>query len=209
MSIDINEAKISKQIAQANLERLRRQLPHKLAEREDKLFKKFRKDLADPIRKLKKLYIFMDELYAIVAKFTPCKLGCSACCYYPISISEIEIGYIEQSHGIERTTLKALSPHSDTPCPFLTNNSCSIYETRPFVCRRHISLDKSSTWCQLDVCDKIELPQVVFSEVAKTYEQIVSESDSPSWIDIREAFNPFPIDPWVNSAFPTCSARLT
>lgn len=189
MSLYMKEAEISKQIAKAKIERFRRQFPRKLAEMENKLFKKFQKDLSDPIRKLKKLYNFMDELYAVVAKFAPCTLGCCACCYYPISISEIEINYIEQSHGIKHTSQKTLSPQSDTPCPFLTNNACSIYERRPFVCRRHISLDKNSTWCQPDVCDKIELPRIAFTEVAKTYEQIVLDSGSARWIDIREAFN--------------------
>lgn len=35
------------------------------------------------------------------------------------------------------------------PCPFLIENSCSIYDVRPLVCRSHIELD-SSIHCKKD-----------------------------------------------------------
>jgi Fe-S-cluster containining protein len=170
------------------LQLLQRQLPHKLHIREQNLFKNFKKDPSAPITKLKRLYAFLDDLYEFVNKYTPCKIGCSACCYIPVSISGLEIEYIEQTSGIKRISGQTMAFSELQVCPFLENNSCGIYKERPFVCRRHITLDKNSRWCQIDVCQMIELPLLRFSEVEKTYEQIVHDSRLAKWIDIREIF---------------------
>lgn len=37
--------------------------------------------------------------------------------------------------------------HNHNPCPFLVDNSCSIYEVRPFVCANYLSVTPPE-WCQ-------------------------------------------------------------
>ena len=39
----------------------------------------------------------------------------------------------------------------DTPCPFLIEGECSVYEHRPFACRKHHSLDVDALFCRLDL----------------------------------------------------------
>jgi uncharacterized protein len=63
-------------------------------------------------------------------------LRCGQCCR--VLIIEIEQADIDR----EKSLKKYATPFGDngtymlqTPCPFLQNNMCSIYETRPDVCR--------------------------------------------------------------------------
>ena len=35
----------------------------------------------------------------------------------------------------------------ETPCPFLVNDACSIYEHRPFVCRNYVNMDQDPLLC--------------------------------------------------------------
>lgn len=185
----MTELEISQQIARDRIKEIERQLPRKLMIREKNLVKNFRKKHETPIAKLQKLYFFMDELYDFVAKFTPCKLGCTACCHIPVYISGLDIEYIEQATGIKRMSGFPVSLSNEaTGCPFLLNNSCTIYAVRPYVCRSHFAFDKNSGWCQIDVCHKVNLSGLRFSEVKKTYEEIVFESGLEKWVDIREIF---------------------
>lgn len=185
----MTELEISQQIARDKVEQVKRQLPHKLMIREKNLFKNFKKKYAPPIAKLQKLYSFMDELYAFVAKFTPCKLGCTACCHIPVSISGIEIEYVEQASGIRRMSgLPVTLSNEATRCPFLLNNLCSVYAARPYVCRSHVTFDKNSRWCQIDVCHNVKLSELRFSEVERIYEEIIFESRLEKWVDIRKVF---------------------
>lgn len=92
------------------------------------------------------------DLYEKVARFeqelgheakakSQCKNGCSKCCYTDISVFEIE------AHNI-RSWFKTLSParqdeikslwklpRTEGSCTFLRNESCTIYEARPLICR--------------------------------------------------------------------------
>lgn len=92
------------------------------------------------------------DLYEKVARFetdlghdakakSQCKNGCSKCCYTDISVFEIEASNI-------RTWFHSLSPErqieirnlwklsrTEGSCAFLRNESCTIYEARPLICR--------------------------------------------------------------------------
>jgi Fe-S-cluster containining protein len=88
-----------------------------------------------------------------------CRSGCDACCHVPVGVQAHEVliaanyvqthfspteldalivrvaGYREAFEGrsnAERTALK-------TPCAFLRDGACSIYEARPEACRSHHS----------------------------------------------------------------------
>lgn len=84
-----------------------------------------------------------------------CKKGCSACCHMEVEVTSYETGIlkavVEGGHKIDRERLlrqslrsvqdsvwKQGTRNSDNRCVFLNQEgSCSIYEHRPVMCRRH------------------------------------------------------------------------
>ena len=88
-----------------------------------------------------------------------CKEGCDICCrvnkdipVYPIELVGIYWFSNEKAGQSVRETLKKqlLSHTKSDPCPFLINNSCSIYIVRPASCRQFGVFNKP--------CDKGEDP---------------------------------------------------
>jgi hypothetical protein len=184
--MNLDEEKIS---AQENFKRLVNDMPSWLAKKEDKFAEKLILSKINPIRKLESLYGVMRELYDFSAKYTPCKKGCSACCHYNVTISEVEISFIEKYTRKKRN--KQYIPHRNfhgSPCPFLVNGACTIYDVRPFVCRRHVALTKSNAWCQPSVSNDETFPLLNFTSIDQAYDQIRIESKSLALVDIREVF---------------------
>jgi len=80
-----------------------------------------------------------------------CSEGCGACCkthadipVYPLELAGIYWYTIEKMKGQVRTVLvEQLAGHAGKPpCPFLINNTCSIYPIRPVACRQFIVFTK-------------------------------------------------------------------
>lgn len=183
----IDEEKIA---ARLNYDRLVAAIPKRLSEREDSFGDKIKNSKLSPIKKLEALYIFMDELYEFVSKFTPCKKTCSSCCHYKVNVSEIEIAFIE-SHSKKRREKKFL-PEWDfhgSPCPFLENDKCSIYSARPFVCRRHVVFTNDNTWCHSNVSNSEEFTLLKFTGIDSAFDHIRIESESFGMYDIRQVFD--------------------
>lgn len=95
---------------------------------------------------------FFDQCFKKYQKEFSCKLGCDQCCHVTLSVSAIEANAIkdwfdqldqeiknnlqeiwqgEQSKG------KDLAENLVSPCVFLYEGKCSIYENRPIICRSH------------------------------------------------------------------------
>lgn len=185
----ITEAHRSQKNAEANFVRIARALPESLARREETLLDAFADLDEAPLERLQRLYTFMEELYRFADKHTPCQRGCDACCHYAVSVSELEVQFIESRTSRQRgPTLKQIDQPHGTPCPFLRGGECSVYSSRPFACRRHVTLDDDARWCAVDVCHDIELPQLNFSEVISVYEKIVEDARSQH-ADIRGWFD--------------------
>ncbi len=88
-----------------------------------------------------------------------CKNGCAFCCHQPVFAVSHEMLYLKdyitqrvpkdnQKNFIDRSRDKSLLTLNKTieeqqrisfPCPFLENNSCSVYEARPMACRIYLS----------------------------------------------------------------------
>ena len=112
-------------------------------------------------RKVIRLRRIADEAAKVIAPFTPCSKGCSACCHNPAIISEFEAMLIAQSTGTPAATPERVfdptaaaetrreyhSHHAGVACSFLKDGLCSIYAQRPTVCRVQHSLDDSATGC--------------------------------------------------------------
>lgn len=113
-------------------------------------------------RKIKmfKLMELMSDTRAIIAPLTACQSGCSTCCYQQVLMSQTEADVI--GHKIGKTA-KQLRPGykepgirhfgRDTPCGFLVDSKCSIYDARPMVCRNMVSWDIDSLLCGFENWD--------------------------------------------------------
>lgn len=165
-------------------------IPKQLEKKEAELFDWYVRLKGNPLTKLRALFDFMTALYGAVARYTPCKKGCTVCCHYPVSITELEMEFIERGVGIKRAKHILKTAHqNDAPCPFLRNNTCSIYEHRPFVCRRHVTLTETPHWCHPDRAYTEEFPLLKFSEVDRVFDALVRETGATAFCDIREAFS--------------------
>lgn len=163
-------------------------IPQKLVEKEDHFLDRVRNAKVGPYKKLLMLYDLMDQLSAAMSPAMPCKKGCSSCCHYNVSVSEIEVAYIEQASKTKRA--KRLAPAKEfhgTPCTFLKNGACSIYSARPFVCRRHNALTQNAYWCHPDRSD-LSFPLIGFTNIDGAFDHIRKESGSVEPKDIRQYF---------------------
>lgn len=89
----------------------------------------------------KKVAQFETQLSDDIKSKSQCKNGCSKCCYTDISIFEVEASNIKKwfaGLSIERQNEireKWSLPQTEGSCAFLRNESCTIYEARPLICR--------------------------------------------------------------------------
>lgn len=182
------EYEVALNFAEKNQQKVLTAIPGRLEAKEEKLVEKLRKAKIGPLKKLEILYSLMADLSKAITPYMPCKKGCSACCYYNISVSEIEVAYIEK-HTKHRSlkTLGTKKSFHGQPCPFLQNGSCSIYEARPFVCRRFNSLAQNSYWCHHDRSNKT-FPMIVFTNVNQAFDEIRLETNPGEPNDIRQHF---------------------
>lgn len=112
-------------------------------------------------RKYIALRVLADEYSETVQPHTPCRKGCSACCYQAVAITEHEARLLEEASGREMKTFRrsfeethraiqrAQREAYGSPCPFLdeAKGECEAYEQRPMVCRAHHSLLDSPAPC--------------------------------------------------------------
>jgi uncharacterized protein len=191
-SVDEQILEVARENAQANYAIVAASLPKRLVQKEERLLEWYGRLKGNSLTKLEALFDFMSDLYSEVGRFTPCKKGCTACCHYPISITELEILFIEKSTGVRRLKEKQeIAQYHGFLCPFLKNNACSIYNHRPFVCRRHVSLTKTAYWCDPSRSNTGTFPLLAFSEVDRVFNLLVSGSKSASSYDIRQVFGPY------------------
>ncbi|MFK8136895.1 MAG: YkgJ family cysteine cluster protein [Bdellovibrionales bacterium] len=94
----------------------------------------------------KQLLQKVDEHFRTVSEKYPndfqCRSGCHSCCVPKLSVSRIEREYIKNSLSKsqldEIEVLSDENPFNDTRCSLLkANGECSIYESRPIICRSH------------------------------------------------------------------------
>lgn len=181
--MDQDKYKQAYNIAKAKFVLIRDNAPASLIKREQEIFNKVIKNKFSELRKIGLLFKEMDIIYEYVSNYSICKRGCCHCCYYPITISPLEVEFIKKHTKIKRL----INTSNKNACPFLTKGSCSIYEYRPFLCRRHLSINDVPKWCEKDICNNFEFPQIQFTEIDKCYDYLVSNQLNLIK-DIRDVF---------------------
>lgn len=110
--------------------------------------------------------ILTKTLHNRFTKQITCHLGCTACCYQQLTLSQVEVGFIsvaikklplEKQKKIKLAAQAILENTAQTDaCAMLDGLGCSIYEFRPVICRTHgfpISFqDEETKESVLDVC---------------------------------------------------------
>lgn len=104
---------------------------------------------------------FFEKIHSKHAASMKCKEGCSKCCFTDISVFEVEGERIREWFKTlseeRKSELKTLwqTPPASGACAFLYNDSCSIYEARPIICRTQgaplfIQADNILDYCPLN-----------------------------------------------------------
>lgn len=155
---------------------------------------------AAPRSKLPKLYLMMEEVGELRSPHVSCKAGCSACCRtIPVEISDLEARHIAAATGKPMANLPP-GRHTDlkgvsTPCPFLLENRCSIYEYRPYNCRSLAAVDRDALSCSEEntALTRAKDPRAVPVVMTKmqafdpVYREILGRKPVV-WADIRQFF---------------------
>ena len=109
--------------------------------------------------KRKKFFELADVFNKTIGKHAVCQKGCGHCCYMPTMIYAHEAEVLGQVKGIKPAPV----PYRDRsavladavrqfgpPCPFLgKDNSCTVYDHRPLICRLHHALNNAPDDCSV------------------------------------------------------------
>lgn len=187
-----NDERSEESVAAAATQRLQQAInavPKDLVQAEDQILDRVSRAKGGPFAQLRLIYDLMDRLSAAVIRSTPCKTRCSSCCHYPVQASELEARLIERETR-HRVRLKRTpdGQWNGLACPFLKEHRCSIYEHRPFVCRRHFAFTADSYWCHPDRANKIQLPMLRLTGAESARRTLSMESGMDQTADIREWF---------------------
>jgi hypothetical protein len=153
----------------------------------------------DPIWiRLRALYALLDELNSFNGDNVACRRGCAHCCHTQVAISPAEAEMLGRAIGqkpkqnvgrINRQGYYDEQPYGyHTPCTFLVNNECSIYEHRPLACRKLINLDVDDLLCRLTPPPGPAVPYADRIEFDFANVFISNGGRTPKTADIREYF---------------------
>ncbi|NRB41131.1 MAG: YkgJ family cysteine cluster protein [Pseudomonadales bacterium] len=196
--------------ATLQIEKTVESMPSKLLIRESGFDKNLNKSSLSDTGKLKKIYKLQQELSDKIAPNTHCQKGCSHCCHYNVDILDIEAELISQTYGIQIKNPATLFEPQPTGnqrgnanfhgqvCGFLKDNQCSIYQARPFMCRKLASFMPDEHWCHSDINEEIDMPHIAFSEINLAYARLIEHHETR---DIRQWFEqPAQINPTTQKA---------
>lgn len=169
-------------------------MPPELSKREDTIQRKLASENASSRNKLQKIYSLMTDIVKVAEPYVACSNGCSSCCKMNVTISKLEANFIEKKTGIKATQVTSDIHHSPEkflgiPCPFLKENSCSIYEVRPFACRKHLCFDTTSYWCDPTRTLTVEFPIIGFSGAQEAFFDVTRLNGGGIFADIRDFFS--------------------
>lgn len=170
-------------------------IPPELSNREDTIQRKLASENASPRNKLQKIYSLMTDLVKAAGPYVACGKGCSDCCQMNVMVSQLEANFIEKETGIKPAQVAGTLIHPQdkfvgVSCPFLKDGLCSIYDARPFACRKHLNFDTSAYWCDPTRTSTVELPMLGFSGAEDAFFDVVGLKAGGVFADIRDFFSP-------------------
>lgn len=168
-------------------------IPQDLADHEDRIGEEVLRENSSAKSKLGKLYRLVEELGKAAESFIACGKGCSACCRMNVTISSMEAERLAQFSGksinrVDRHTYHETSRFAGVACPFLVENTCSVYEIRPYACRAHVSFDKTAYWCEPERAYEEGMGMVSFDGAKSAYLAVLAKVPDSRFADIRDFF---------------------
>ena len=164
-------------------------LPKNLVEMEGSLSTDIARANASARSKIGKIYRLMDQIAEVRAPHVACAGKCADCCQMNVSISGLEAKLIAEATGRKVATIEDSVKHEQdrfvgVPCPFLSDDLCTIYEHRPLVCRNHASFYAMAKWCMPEHSLRTDAPMVNFSGIDEAYVAVSSGRDRMILADI-------------------------
>jgi Fe-S-cluster containining protein len=168
-------------------------IPPNLLEREDKVPSLIRNLNASSRSKLRRVYAVIDDISQVRVPYVACANGCSNCCHMNINITKLEAEQLARATGrrptaVLRSTVHAASKFAGQPCPFLIEQSCSVYEDRPLSCRKHASFFTSNVACQVEYLEQPGMPMMTFSGLDAALFEVSAEHGQVVIADMRDFF---------------------
>ena len=133
-----------------------------------------------------------------------CRVGCSHCCHIAVALTDVEARLVGRAIGREPAVVAEapLTPEAAermrlpgapedrngylSPCTFLVEGECSIYEHRPLACRTQLNLDSDDFLCALRE-DGVPV-SVPYADATALKAAYVLAQPAAKWADIRAFF---------------------
>jgi Fe-S-cluster containining protein len=151
----------------------------------------------NPAAKVKLLREMLDPVTAAANGLAACGKGCSRCCHINVTLSAEEAEIIGKEIGVKPVMParfikldereETMADHYGTPCPFLVNEQCSIYESRPLACRTLFNMDSDALLCTVVPGDPPKVPYLDHRNFTNVI--VRAFMDSPlRYADLRDFF---------------------
>jgi len=185
-----------------NMQRMQRKIGVKLEREQYELPKKIRKLVArdNTLKALEALYEYVDRYFGAAKGLVACRQGCANCCHGRVWISQLEADFIANKTGRVAPTIATVEDQktfpirdASLPCTFLgSDQSCTIYSSRPFVCRTHLNFEPTNELCQFENADRsiplVDRDKTIPGVMKALTDAIVTHGGGGA--DIRRYFGP-------------------
>jgi Fe-S-cluster containining protein len=143
-----------------NMQKMQRKISVKLEREQSDLPKRIRKTAArsGTLDGLAVLYEYVDRYFSNAKNLVACKQGCANCCHGRVWISQAEADFIADRNNRQAPIIETIEDKetfairdASRPCPFLDKDlSCTIYSSRPLVCRTHLNFEPTNDLCKFE-----------------------------------------------------------
>lgn len=176
-----------------------RQRPISLLREAYELPKKVATMNAKPMLRILPILDVVGRFSEAATPYVACSKGCNHCCHIQVAITGLEAQLLGNRIGVKPSVLKPprLRPQTDfdytTPCTFLEDGACSIYENRPFVCRSHSSFETTADACRItddngERRQGVQLMTPDYPGVKEALNVVVNAYGKTEYADIRDYF---------------------